>query len=155
MEEARRLAQIAPKVMNAFHDLGRQHPTDEKLSMRQYQALIVLSASTTLSLSRLCKKLGLAPSTGTELVNRMIQLGYIQKVQEAKDQRQINLTVTERGMELLEQRQVVMTTMFKKYLEIFSETDRQQFTQSFETILTIIEKYSSKQPSNHKRRNDE
>ena len=35
MKEAHKLAELAPKIMNAFHDLGRQHPEKSKLSMRQ------------------------------------------------------------------------------------------------------------------------
>jgi MarR family transcriptional regulator, organic hydroperoxide resistance regulator len=144
MKEAYRLAQITPKIMNAFHDIGKKHSSDEKLSMRQYQALILLNASKTLTLTQLCEKLGLAPSTGTELVNRMIQLEYIQKTPESKDQRQVNLSVTLRGAEFISQRQELLTEMFDIYLASFSSEDREKFVSSFETILSLIEKYYSK-----------
>jgi hypothetical protein len=70
--QGERLAALAPKIMGAFHDLGQQHPKGEKVSMRQYQALIVLHTNQSLTLSQFCEKLALAPSTGTELANRLI-----------------------------------------------------------------------------------
>lgn len=144
MEEARKLAELAPKIMNAFHDLGHQHPEHEKLSMRQFQALIILNANETLTLSQLCKKLSLAPSTGTELVNRMIVLGYIQKEQKHKDQRQVLLFIATKGLELLKQRQHALTEMFSNFLVQFPPVDQKIFVNCFEKIWELIEKYHLK-----------
>ena len=52
LTKAKKLAELAPKIMNAFHDLGRQHPTGQKLSMRQYQALIILHANESMTISQ-------------------------------------------------------------------------------------------------------
>ena len=144
MEQAKKLAELAPKIMNAFHDLGRQHPSGEKLSMRQFQALIILKTSESLTLSQLCNKLSLAPSTGTELVNRMIDLDYIQKAHEQKDQRQVLLTVAPKGLKLMKQRQQALTEMFSKFLEPFSAEDQKNFVCCFERIWEFMQKYHLK-----------
>ena len=144
MEQAKKLAELAPKIMNAFHDLGRQHPSGEKLSMRQFQTLIILNASESLTLSQLCNKLSLAPSTGTELVNRMIDLDYIQKAHEQKDQRQVLLTVAPKGLKLMKQRQQALAEMFSRFLESFSTEDQKNFLYFFEKIWELIQKYHLK-----------
>ena len=141
MEEAQKLAELTPKIMNAFHDLGRQHPQKEKLTMRQFQALIILNANETLTVSQLCEKLSLAPSTGTELVNRMISLDYIHKSHQGRDQRQILLSVAPKGMELLQHRRKALAEMFAKFLNPFIEEDRKSFLNSFENIYGFIQKY--------------
>lgn len=141
MEQAKKLAELAPKIMNAFHDLGRQHPQDEKLSMRQFQALIILKTSESLTLSQLCNKLSLAPSTGTELVNRMIDLGYIHKAHEQKDQRQVMLTVAPKGLKLMKQRQQSLTEMFSNFLSKFPIEEQKIFVRCFEQIWEFIQKY--------------
>jgi len=143
-QHAQKLAELAPKIMNAFHDLGRQHPQDTKLSMRQFQALIILNASESLTLSQLCNKLSLAPSTGTELVNRMIELGYILKTHEQKDQRQVLLTVTPKGFKLMRQRQEALSEMFNNFLSRFPVDERENFVRCFESIWQAIEKYHLK-----------
>ena len=139
-----RIAELAPKIMGAFHDLGQQHPKGERLSMRQFQALMVLNVSGKLTLTQFCDKLSLAPSTGTELANRMIDLEYFNKVGEDKDRRQALLTVTPKGQDLLEQRQKMLSSMFEKFLEPFDEKDRDAFVGSFEYIWELIKKYHVK-----------
>jgi DNA-binding MarR family transcriptional regulator len=144
MDEARKLAELTPKIMNAFHDLGRQHPEGEKLSMRQFQELIILHASGKLTLTQFCEKLSLAPSTGTELVNRMIELGFIDKGTEKKDQRLATLSVSQKGIELLKQRREALTEMFTKFFSPFDAADRLQFVACFEKVWDLIEKYQSR-----------
>ena len=132
----KKLAELAPKIMGAFHDLGQQHPKSERMSMRQYQALIVLHANGKLTLSQFCKKLALAPSTGTELANRLIDLDFFSKEGEEGDRRQAFLSVTPRGYELMQRRQDALADMFARFLEPYSPEDRDLFIQSFETIWT-------------------
>ena len=137
-EQAKKLAELAPRIMNAFHDLGRQHPEGESLSLRQFQALIILKANEILTLSQLCEKLSLAPSTGTELVNRLISSGFIFKERENTDQRQVLLSVSAKGLKLLKQRQKVMTEMFSNFLSKFPSDDQKSFVDCFERIWEFI-----------------
>ncbi|NOZ61090.1 MAG: winged helix-turn-helix transcriptional regulator [Calditrichaeota bacterium] len=146
-KDAARLAEIAPRIMNAFHDLGRQHPDKSKLSMRQYQAMIILHASETLSLSQLCQKLSLAPSTGTELVNRLVNLGYLKKSTEKEDQRQTNLFLTKKGTKVVFERRKVVSEMITSFLSVFSEKDRTLFVDYFEKIWELIAKYEPHKPT--------
>lgn len=139
--QGERLAALAPKIMGAFHDLGQQHPKGEKVSMRQYQALIVLHTNRRLTLSQFCEKLALAPSTGTELVNRLIDLDYFYKEEESQDRRQVVLSVTPKGLELLEQRRLAITKMFDRFLQPFSKEDREGFVAAFDAIWALIRKY--------------
>ncbi len=136
-----RLAELVPKIMGAFHDLGEQHPKGERLSMRQYQALIILHANKRLTLTRFCEKLALAPSTGTELANRMIESGYFRKEGEEGDRRQAHLTVTEKGLELMRRRRHALTQMFIRFFEPFSPEEREEFVESFEKIWKLIERH--------------
>ncbi len=137
------LAELAPKIMNAFHDLGQQHPTGERLSMRQYQTLIIIHANESLTLSGLCEKLNLAPSTATELVNRMISLDYVSKSHEEQDHRNVNLKVSHRGLQLLKEREEAMAAMFGRFLEPFPDNEKEQFVEAFQQIWELIRKNRS------------
>mgnify|MGYP005851749091 CR=1 FL=1 len=139
-KHAQKLAELAPKIMSAFHDLGRQHPVDEKVSMRQFQALMILSVSESLTLSQLAEKLSLAPSTATELVNRMIALELIEK-HEGEDKRQVNLSLTSKGVQLAKKRQRAMSEMFERFLQPFPKEARETFVKSFDTIWELIRTY--------------
>ena len=140
-DSGRKLAELAPKIMGAFHDLGQQHPKGERLSMRQFQALIIVHTNSKLTLKAFCEKLALAPSTGTELANRMIDLDFFSKDGEEEDRRQAFLSVTQKGLELMQTRQQAMADMFAHFLEQYTPQDRDQFVQSFETIWQLIQRY--------------
>jgi len=144
------LAELAPKIMGAFHELGRHHPDhSESLTMRQYQALIILNAFERLSISDFCKKLNLAASTGTELANRMIALDYFKKASDSPDKRQALLTVTENGLKVLNKRHKELTDLFVTFISPFSEQDQIEFVSSFEKIWELINKNRSKRASHN------
>lgn len=138
---ARKLAELAPKIMSSFHDPGREHPGEKNISMRQFQALVVISSKEGLTLSQICEKLGLAPSTATELMNRMIGMGLISKTGEEGDKRQVHLQLTPMGIELLKRRQEAMADLFQRFLATFPAPEQENFVRHFEGIWELIEKY--------------
>jgi len=139
-KNARKLAELAPKIMSAFHDLGREHPGAKKISMRQFQALVILATHDGLTLSQVGEKLGLAPSTATELANRMISMNILEKIGGETDKRHVRLQLTPMGVELLKQRQQAMADLFERFLQDFPVDDQEKFVTSFETIWELIEK---------------
>ena len=139
-ESAKRLAELVPQIMGAFHDLGRQHPDEGQLTMRQYQALIIVGACKELTLSQFCEKLALAASTGTELANRMIALEYFSKSTDPIDRRQVTLSITAKGREMLRQRRQALQDMFIRFLDTFSDQDRTDFVMSFQRIFDLFSK---------------
>lgn len=138
---AERISQVVPLIMGTFHDIRPPHPDEEALTMRQYQALIVIYSHGQLTPSELCEKLSLAPSTATELVNRMIAKGYLQKEEGVEDRRKVVLRVSESGRKIMEERQQLLTQMFERFLGVFGEEDQEEFTSCFERIAALIEKY--------------
>lgn len=140
-KQARRLAEITPKIMSVFHGLGRQHPTSERLSMRQFQTLLLLDANGSMTLSDLCEKLAVASSTGTELANRLVEAGLIDKAEGSGDKRQHLLSVSPAGAALLKKRRDDLVERFAELLDHFNPKDREAFVKSFETIWKIASKY--------------
>ena len=138
---SKKLAELVPKIMGAFHDLGRQHADDEKLSMRQFQALIIVHINDGLTVSEFCEKLKLAASTGTELANRMISQELFSKTSDSPDKRQVLLKLSEKGLDLLKKRQKAMTDMFDQFMQPFSSDDKILFVRSFQDIYSLITKY--------------
>ena len=137
-ELARVLAELAPRIMGAFHNLNRHHESGSQVTMRQYQTLILLSVHGHLTVSELCDKLTLAPSTCTELVNRLLQLGLLQKHSEEVDRRQVGLQLTEEGVAMMQQRQRDMVAMFERLLGEFTPAEAAELVKSFEKIHDLL-----------------
>ena len=137
-EQAQKLAELAPRIMGAFHNLNRHHEGSSQVTMRQYQTLILLSVHGHLTVSELCEKLALAPSTCTELVNRLLQLGLLQKHSEEVDRRQVGLLLTEEGVAVMQQRQRDVVVMFERLLENFSPQEAGELVGSFQKIHDLL-----------------
>jgi MarR family transcriptional regulator, organic hydroperoxide resistance regulator len=137
-KEALRLAEVVPRLMSAFHDFQRPHEGTETLTMRHFQALVLLSVRGEMTVMDLCERLHLAPSTGSELMQRMITLGFVQKSYDSADKREVTLKLTKLGMEMFLKRKQEMVQVFQALLERFSDKDRQRLVSSFETIFEIM-----------------
>ena len=145
-QQAEKLAALAPKIMGAFHDLRQHQSENDQLTMRQYQALIIINAKGQLTISELCERLNLASSTGTELVNRMLAAGYVEKKTESQDRRQMIIHLAAKGRHILKERFGMMTEMFEKFISPFSEQERSDFIHAFELIWQTIQNANQRPP---------
>ena len=136
---AEKLADLAPRIMASFHRLRQHGHADSPLTMRHYQTLVILESAGLQSLSQLCSKLHCAASTGTELVNRMITLGYIDKDDRKGDRRHVTLSIAPQGRVVMQQRREALISMFTRFLATVPESDRMCFLTCFETIWKIID----------------
>jgi|YelNatPaOPRAMG01_1025707.scaffolds.fasta_scaffold00009_26 DNA-binding MarR family transcriptional regulator len=138
---AERIAELIPTLMGAFHELRPPQSDEEALTLRQYQALILIYAHGQMTLSELCSKLALAPSTGTELANRMVAKGYLLKSGDERDRRLITLRLSQEGYRVMLQRRRLLTEMLSRFLARFEEEDQREFLACFERIAALIHKY--------------
>jgi len=140
--DASRLAELAPGIMNTFHSLRQGGHARGRLSMRQYQVLLLVSASGESNSSALCRKMGIACSTGTELIGRMIESGYLERARHPEDQRQVAITVSQKGREELDLRKQGLIKIFENLLESLPADRRSDFLSSFESIAEILKELS-------------
>ena len=138
-QRALRMAILAPRIMGAFHSLNRRHPAGAAITMRQYQTLILLSVHVHLTVTELCDKLMLAASTGTELVNRLLQMDLVEKQNEEGDRRQVGIRLTAVGREVMEQRQRDMVDMFERLLTGFTPDEGAELVAAFERIDGLLQ----------------
>jgi MarR family transcriptional regulator, organic hydroperoxide resistance regulator len=136
---ARELAELAMKIMGAFHGLNRRQGHPESLTMRQYQAMILLSVHKQLTVSEMCEKLTLAPSTGTELFNRLLQMDYLEKQATESDHRIVGLQLTAAGNRVLLERQEQVTKMLSVFLDRFNEKDASELMHCFRRIHELMQ----------------
>jgi len=71
----------------------------ESVTLPQFRALVVVSVSGPTPIGDLAAELGLHPSTGTRLVDRLVAKGLVQRLREADgaDRRQSYVELTSRG----------------------------------------------------------
>ncbi len=140
-DSAQRLAELTPRIMGAFHQLRAHAPRHDDMTMRQFQALIILSTRQPMRQSDLNLALGLAASTGTELAHRLIDMGCVEKRSGETDRRQTTLRLTAEGERRMLERRTAMVKAFEFFIAPFDETDREAFVEAFEQIWSLIQRY--------------
>ena len=137
-QEAQRLAEVVPRLMSAFHDFHRPHQGTEALTMRHFQTMVLLSVRGEMTMTELSERLHLAPSTASELMQRMISLGFVEKNDAATDKRGVALKLTALGLELFLKRKQELMEVFQDLLRRFSTQDQERLVTAFETIWEIM-----------------
>lgn len=72
------------------------------VTMAQAKVLYVVIAAGELRLAELATRLGVAPSTASELVERLVELGYLLRRNDPTDRRQVAISAAPAALELLE-----------------------------------------------------
>ena len=76
--------------------------TEVGVTMAQAKVLYVVLAAGRLRMSELAGRLGIGPSSASEIVERLVELGYLDRADDHDDRRQVVVTVTPEGAALLE-----------------------------------------------------
>ncbi len=82
---------------------GREILQDFNITPPQFDALQFLIYEGEMTVTELSSRLFLAPSTITDLVDRMVNNNLVNRVRDDKDRRTVKLTVQETGLKLLEE----------------------------------------------------
>lgn len=149
MTDAERMAAAAPAIMSAFHAFRPGHDPDDRLSMRQIQALMIVGSGEEVTLTRLGAMLKIAPSTATELADRLAELGYLERLRDPGDHRSVRLSLSGKGLALLRRRREDLTGMFERMLDGMPSAERADFVRAFTRIGEIAGRIaeSSRSPS--------
>jgi DNA-binding MarR family transcriptional regulator len=76
--------------------------TEVGVTMAQAKVLYVVLAAGHLRMSELANRLGISPSSASEIVERLVELGLLQRAEDADDRRQVVITTTPDAVALLE-----------------------------------------------------
>lgn len=99
---------------------GRDALSDVKITLPQFQVLQLIYFGEALNVKDLTRLTGLAASTVSEMVDRLVELTYVTKMQNSIDKRQVILTCTREGASIIRKviRQRVRTV--RKVLDAMS-----------------------------------
>lgn len=105
MEKAS-IAQIELLLRGICFDIkqkGREILSDYDITPPQFNALQFLVNEGELTVSELSSRLFLAPSTITDLIDRMVKSDLVKRIKDDKDRRIVKLQVQEKGENLINQ----------------------------------------------------
>ncbi|MBO0420578.1 MAG: MarR family winged helix-turn-helix transcriptional regulator [Vagococcus fluvialis] len=129
------------------HTLLEEQSKKYQLSMTQIFALDMIRQNPKLSLRELAKKVNLSPSTTSEVVEKMVQAGLVEREQSEKNRRRIELALSNKGLDTLE-------STYSDWIDDFSILDElgddklQVFYETQQEMIDLLKKRRVSDESN-------
>jgi MarR family transcriptional regulator, organic hydroperoxide resistance regulator len=137
-ERAERLLRISPKVMLSF---SKMHSSKKaEMTFNQYQTLVLIQGMGECSVNELAERLGLAQSTTSQLVDRLVIAGLVKREINPNNRRSIIVSLGQEGMRMLHKRTTIMQKGYEKILSMLNEEDQEKFEDAFITLNKIADK---------------
>jgi DNA-binding MarR family transcriptional regulator len=100
-ETAAQLESLLRNISYWIKKKGRDALASVRITLPQFQVLQLVYFGEAVNVRDLTRSTGLAASTVSEMVDRLVELGYVTKRQNEVDRRQIVLTCTKQGASII------------------------------------------------------
>jgi DNA-binding MarR family transcriptional regulator len=125
-------------------DLHQQHLAELDLTLPQAQVLRVLRRSGAVPTGRLACELRISAPAVTQLTDRLIRKGLIERQTLAGDRRTVLVALSLKGKRLVDQFRKRRRDIFTRALGQLDEKERAQVVASLEKVVGALEQFESK-----------
>jgi len=139
-----RLDNLFPVLIKHFQISDPHKLFGVKVTLQQYLALNILIKKGRCMVSDLSKNLGVALSTMTELVNRLVKKQFIKKTKDLKDHRVVWVNLTKKGLEIIQEINRKKQEHILSILEKLTKKERRILIDILERIYQVAEKVEIK-----------
>lgn len=125
-------------------DLHQQHLAELDLTLAQAQVLRVLRRSGSVPTGRLAAELRISAPAITQLTDRLIRKGLIERQTAEGDRRTVLVALSAKGKQLVDEFRKRRRDIFSRALRQLDEVERAEVLASLEKVIAALEQYQSK-----------
>jgi MarR family transcriptional regulator, organic hydroperoxide resistance regulator len=140
MDRITRLATLYPLLMGKMGRLRTVVHERLDLTYNQYKTLLTVADRGEGTLGDLARELAVTMSSASQMVERLVGQGLIDRRQDADNRRQVRIRLTERGEELIAELRQGILAEYRKLLARLPEEEQEDLVRSLETIARILAK---------------
>jgi DNA-binding MarR family transcriptional regulator len=145
---AKRLEKLMSPVMRLMHRFSAQLSKCEDFTIAQHRALMMVFNAGTMTIKQFQENLSIAQSTASETVERLMQLGWLEKGKDLKDRRITIFSLTKNADRMLNEKKAERIKIMEKILEPLTEEEQRKFLEGFELLLA---KHQERQPNSNRK----
>ena len=109
-----------------------------KLSPAEFRGIIALTPKTVIPCKALCSKMGLSPSRGSRLVEKLKKNGYLKEVISEGDRRIMNITLAPKGIKTREKIGVMLEDCERKIVKTIPKPEIDTVVKSLSKIMDVL-----------------
>lgn len=110
------------------------------LTYNQYKMLLTIYDKGSCPLNLLARELGIAMSSASEMVERLVNLGIVYRAVDEDNRRQVIIYTTDRGEELIRELRHGIVENYRQLFARLPEGDQERLATAFETIADVLGK---------------
>lgn len=138
MQRIERIASLYPLLIGRMGRLRSLVHEGMDLSYNQYKTLLTIADRGTCSLGDLARELEVAMSSASQMVDRLVGEGLIERQQDAANRRQVVIHLTPAGQRLITRLQQNILAGYRKVLAQMSDEEQEELVRAFETIARLL-----------------
>jgi len=140
MEQIERIAQLYPVIMRVMGRIRSIVHDGMDLTYNQYKMLLTIYDKGNCTLNVLAKELQIAMSSASEMVDRLVNLGFVYRTVDEDNRRQVMIYTTEKGEELIRELRLGIVENYRTLLERLPPKDQERLVVAFESLAEILGK---------------
>lgn len=140
MEQIERIAQLYPVIMRVMGRIRSLVHDGMDLTYNQYKMLLTIYDKGSCPLNLLARELGIAMSSASEMVERLVNLGIVYRAVDEENRRQVIIYTTDRGEELIRELRHGIIENYRQLFARLPEGDQERLATAFETIADVLGK---------------
>ena len=137
---AQKMNQIMPEIMKGFVRRQNNDVCKGKITLPQLLILELLSRQGASKMTELAKYMKVSTAASTGIVQRLVLLGYVQRVYDPRDRRIVRIKLSTKGTELLKKISQQRTQLVIKIFGQISENDRGEYLRILMQVKDILNK---------------
>ena len=134
------IARLYPRLMRVMGHLRGVLDETMDLTYNQYKALLSLSGMGPCTLNALSRELEVATSSASQMVDRLVAMGLVQRTTADGDRRSVVLTSSPEGEKLLEKVKEEILLRYQDLFEHLGPTEQANLAGAIHTLVRILEK---------------
>lgn len=138
MQRIERIASLYPLLIGRMGRLRSLVHEGMDLTYNQYKTLLTIADRGECSLGDLARELEVAMSSASQMVDRLVGEGLIERRQDAANRRQVVIRLTPEGRTLIARLQQNIIDGYRKVLDRMSEQEQEELVRAFETIARLL-----------------
>jgi DNA-binding MarR family transcriptional regulator len=119
---------------------------ESKLSMPQGIVMIKIARAEACGVSDVAEFLGVTPAAASQTVDRMVQMGYLERTEDPHDRRVKQITLSERGKEMVKESVQIRMSWFKDLIPFISPEEQASVTVSLQTLVRAAHELEAQTP---------
>jgi DNA-binding MarR family transcriptional regulator len=138
VERIERIASLYPLLMGRMGRLRSLVHEGMDLTYNQYKTLLTIADRRECSLGDLARELGVAMSSASQMVDRLVGEGVVERNLDEANRRQVIIRLTDNGEDLIAKLRQGIIDGYRRVLAKMSDEEQEELVGSFETIARLL-----------------